>query len=210
MTPLKIPEILLNVGAFLDRDSLAAAVQVSKQFNQVLTPILYRIIWDNHPQPTATSLAKYAQHIHHLKFNMRAEFQKTFDLGLYTVHPAQCCNLKVLELTLMTDGFRPDLLEPILLVALNPNLVKLMITDQSYNFPRKCWRQMLSRCNRSLKELSFKFLALTAEGTEQLLALGPSLKRLSIDQCEIKPPTDASAQPHFPLLDVLKVNSGKV
>jgi hypothetical protein len=58
VTALQVPEIIINIGSFLDRNSLAKGTQVCQSWKQLWTPLLFMVIDGGHSQPSKQALVQ--------------------------------------------------------------------------------------------------------------------------------------------------------
>ncbi|KAG0056976.1 hypothetical protein BGZ83_002583 [Gryganskiella cystojenkinii] len=203
---MDITEILVNVARFLDRGTLVTATRVCIHWNEVFSPRLYRWISDTHSLPSPQAMARYAQHLQFLKFDVKRGHQRTTGLEAFILQPAQCC--RILDLELVFDGCKDDILlwQSAALVSLNKGLKQLRISDQNGGvyLTRPCWSIFLSGCPRTLLGLVLDSVLLTNKDSEQLYILGQTLLKLEIVRCNIHADGFINS-PQFPKLEALRV-----
>lgn len=99
ISTMDIPEIIIHVGRFLDHNSLASAVRVSKTWHQLLIPLLYHSPRGNRSMPSEAALARHAHHIRRLSLFLGINEESDDDPVLYAgCRSVQCRNLVVLDL----------------------------------------------------------------------------------------------------------------
>ncbi|KAG0056990.1 hypothetical protein BGZ83_002597 [Gryganskiella cystojenkinii] len=224
---MMLPEVILNISNFLDHSSLASSVHVSKEWNRILIPLLYRSITDKQRQPSQEALTKYGHHVQHLNISYTGEKQTTENLAVYITRPARLQKLKELELSFKNCPLQAHYLNAVILVARNQNLQKLTIednhplgapvfvdddddddNDEDYGVaPVDNWKYVLDQCGLALRELCLRSIRLDCDEVKALFRLGESLAKLEIWYCAVDwfDLEDFSANPQFPKMEELLI-----
>ncbi|KAG0057711.1 hypothetical protein BGZ83_005650 [Gryganskiella cystojenkinii] len=196
------PEVALSISQYLDRNTLASTTLVSKAWRRAFTPLLYKTINPDHPQPTREVIALHANHIHNLFFDINSKYQKP--LGLDAFSP--CSSLIDLAVCFNKTTSESTHMKTTSLVSQNQQtLTRLLLQDSGTTIERLGWRKLFATCGPNLRSLQLKTLQLRVQDLQKLWdQLGPTLVELELFWCQFDE-VPFNAEPQFPNLEVLKM-----
>ncbi|KAG0056987.1 hypothetical protein BGZ83_002594 [Gryganskiella cystojenkinii] len=210
---LELPEIIGSIGNYCDLGSLTSAVRVSKFWHKCLIAKIYYYMhtFAIRPQPSTETMAKYGRYIKYLNCDMRideddedppeqqeVQQRRPSFLTLYTARSSRCNNLLDLILNFVDCRDPNELCRAVLLIMMNPKLLRLEISGQGPTPPQPCWIPLFASVNRELQEITLKHVNLSTQDTDQLLELGPSLVKLHLAYGRIRWSNNFNAIPQFP------------
>lgn len=200
---LDTPEIILLIGNYLSRRSVAACTRVCKMWHRLLIPSLYWTVDCQDPGIIPIEeLEKNASHIRNLSVSADANLMEDGVSVFLSRSTIRCRNLRALTVNVYNDTDGKSCWEA--LILLNQQLRELSIINDNFGF-QLSWRVVFSQCSPFLQTLTLHESRLDEQDTAQLMELGRRLKSLDLLDCECVW-SEFTAEPQFPMMTCLKIS----